>query len=236
MNKKKLKSNLRFTYAELEAFAEKLKEAVRKDLVPLSRFYGINKEDIDELDALLEKFRNLPTDKEMQAGKVLVSKRKREITKCLVKHLSDINLRIFTLTGKESEIYQDFKIKNLSTLRDKKLIDEAIRIKDLVLVHRELIKRRAYTKDDFSSFKKCIIDLQKAVDDYKKTLERRKKNALKRKQAAGDLYDQMVMLAEVGKKYWKMQDDTLKYNVYVMYPIRRKKNDIPKKDKIEMSH
>jgi len=235
MNNKKLKSNLRFTYAELEAFAEKLKESVHKDLIPLSR-YGVDNEEIDELDALLEKFRSLPTDRDMQVGKVLVSKRKKDITKLLVRYLSDIDLRIYSITGKDSEIYQDFKIKSLSTLRDKKIIEEAIRIKDLVLLHRELIKRRGYTKDDFSNFKKCIADLQKAVDDYKKSVERRKKYALKRKKAANDLYEKMVMLSELGKKYWKMQDNTLKYNVYVMYPIRRKKNEIQKKDKLEMSH
>ena len=215
MNKTNLKSNLRYTYAELEAFTESLMDTMKKDIVYLSK-YGISMEDIDDLKNLLQKFRDIPSDKEMQKGKVLISKRKTTINKELVKYLRDILLRVYSVVGKNSGIYEEFKVKNLSSLRDQKLLDEAVRIKELVVIHNEILKKRAYSRDDFVAFKSAIQRLQKAIDDYKKAVDRRKKLAQKRKNAANELYDKLVVLSDIGKNVWKIHENPVKYQNYLM--------------------
>ncbi len=228
MSNKKLKSNLRFTYVELEDYALNLISNVQRDIVYFSR-YGIGEVELDVLKDKLQAFKSMPSDEEMQTGRTLISKRKNSIIRELIKVLRDIQLRVQSVIGKNSPQFLEFKLHNLSALKDQNLLNEAYRIVDFIKQNPGILRKRAYTQDDFVHFKSVIRKLEKALSDYRKATERRRRNALKRKAAAQEVYGEVVDLSDIGKTIWKMEDNSVKYSHYVLYPVRRKGQDQNKK-------
>jgi len=215
MKKQSMNRNYNFPDADLYMqCVERIKYATR-DWKKFEQ-YGYKKERLTGFKALCQKFKNLPDDDELVGDQMIVTDKKYKASEKLKSAIRSIMTRVAIKYGNRSGRYRKFGTAKMGDMTDAQLLFCGRRVArvaraqidflDEVGVTENTIKRVADASSDFES---SINIQQDKVADRDIAVERRIEQGNK-------LYQELVILCDIGKDIWA-ELDPVRYENYTIY-------------------
>lgn len=193
---------------------ERLRYAHR-DLEQFEQYnYGIDK--MKKLKALADRFRDLPDDDELVGEQMILSEKKYKSSADLQAAIRSLMTRVALKFNNRTGRYRKFGATKLGDLTDAQLIFCARRVVrvarqqidflDDVGVNEKVLGR---ISDACQAFENAVNLQQDKVADRDIGVERRV-------ELGNELYDELVVLCNIGKDIWN-NNDKAKYENYCLY-------------------
>jgi len=165
--------------------------------------FGINEERINGLINKSEIVRNTETDDELKASQVRVSDNKRKLENIIRIALYRLQAKIeIEFKYSKPEIYNNFRIKNLSQLQNNKLYAAASNFLDYALKNRDILNQTLISDNDLTEFQQNLSELEGVLNNFSTAKRNRKTSTALRKKVYDELYEELNYFAKVGKAIW----------------------------------
>ncbi len=189
----------------------------RRDLAELGAF-GWTEARITAIADLREAFADLPTDAELSGMMSEATAAKNLVRKNAVEFATiEIMLRVSQHYGEGSPTYNRFRAKELYSSSDHQcwLVLKRVHRQGTMLLAD--LAPEGLTVAHLNTLADYITALNAALLAQDEAIDNRDRAVQKRIEVGNMLYDEMVKLAEVGKRIWLNVDES-RYNEYVLYP------------------
>lgn len=214
---KKQPENRKYNFPDADLYLQCI-ERIRYAHRDLDYFilYSYDLERLKAFKAMCEKFRALPDDDELVGEQMITTEKKYAAAEKLKTAIRSLMTRVAMKYSNRSGRYRKFGTAKIGDMTDAQLIfcgRRVIRVARQQLdflaevgINEQVIKRVADACKDFENA--CNIQQDK-VADRDISVERRTEQGNK-------LYDELVVLCNIGKDIWAEKDNT-KYENYTIY-------------------
>jgi len=216
-----IKRKYRFSDGTLITKGSVIIAAGRRDATEVAE-YGYDSVAVDAIDAKITALLQMPTDIELTADLKEKTEAKNQVETDAIDHImKQLMQRVEQKygLGLGSAVYDRFGVSGIQNMRDGDFLVALFRI------HRKADD--ADFKTDMASvgLTQAHVDAIGAfANDYKEKLleqngavDQRDRAVENRVNAANELYEDLVKLADLGKRLWAKESEA-KYNDYVIYP------------------
>jgi hypothetical protein len=214
---KKQSAHRQYNFPDADLYLQCIEriQYARRDIEQFT-FYGYGAERLQAFAAGCEKFRALPDDDELVGDQMITTEKKYAAAEQLKSAIRSLMTRVAAKYGNRSGRYRKFGTAKMGDMTDAQLIfcgRRVIRVARQQIdfladvgVNENVLKR---ISDAAGDFERAVNIQQDKVADRDIAVERRIEQGNK-------LYDELVMLCNIGKDIW-MEKDPVKYENYCIY-------------------
>ncbi len=214
---KKQSSNRKYNFPDADLYVQCL-ERIRyahRDIEHFKRYgYDINR--LYGFKSKCDKFRNLPDDDELLGDQMITTDKKYQASENLKSAIRSMMTRVKMKYSNRSGRYRKFGTAKMGDMTDAQLIFCGRRV---VRVARQQIDFLAEVGVNENVIKRVVDatqDFEKAVNIQQDKVSDRDIAVEHRTELGNDLYDELVILCNIGKDIWA-EIDPVKYENYCIY-------------------
>jgi len=214
---KKQPLNRKYNFPDADLYLqciERIRSAQRD--IRLFEHYGYDLERLKKFKAMCDKFRNLPDDDELVGEQMVLTDKKYDAAERLKTAIRSLMTRVAMKYSNRSGRYRKFGAAKMGDMTDAQLIfcgrrvirvaRQQIDFLEDVGVNENVIKR---ISDAVQNFEQACNIQQDRVSDRDIAVENRTEQGNK-------LYDELIVLSNIGKDIWA-EKDPVKYENYCIY-------------------
>jgi hypothetical protein len=199
----------------------------RRDLQEFEK-YGYDLERLKGFKGLCDRFRDLPDDNELVGEQMITTEKKYEAAEKLKSAIRSLMTRVAMKYNNRTGRYRKFGTAKMGDMTDAQLLfcgRRVIRVARQQIdfladvgVNESILKR---IQDAVQAFERAVNIQQDRVADRDIAVERRV-------DAGNKLYDQLVILSNIGKDIWA-ERDPVRYEKYTLYESNNEQKKARKK-------
>ncbi|WP_321288766.1 hypothetical protein [uncultured Sunxiuqinia sp.] len=147
---------------------------------------------------------------------MMKTKEKNVASRNLRNFLAEFRFRAKLALGADSVFYRSFRFSKLSALDDNQLIifaDHVVRTAETMM---DKLSVRKIDETLLNEINTAATSLDDAIDAQKKAIAVREEKTFEREEKAGEIYDILSEICEVGKRTWEGTNQTF-YDDYLIY-------------------
>ncbi len=204
-----------FTYSSLYFENRNKLDSANRDLAKLEA-YGISPELLEKANALGEQLINFPTDAELEGQQMISTTERNTEAEKLRNAIRWILSRVGYVFGKESDVYAQFRTKQLSQQKTISLVEIGMRVSRLFdLLQTDLIDQ-SFTAIEIDAFNDQLLAYTESIDHQERAKKNRDLATQQRRRIAANLFHELQYICNVGKDVWRGINEA-KYNDYLLY-------------------
>jgi len=188
-----------------------------RDVAILTDF-GWDQPAIDALEAAMHDFTDLPTDGELSAMMAEKTEAKNLLRKAATDYVRvEIMGRVAQRYGEDSRTYDRFRVGDIHAVSDGDFVFTLKRVARQAMMLAAELASKGLTSAHIDQVTQYAVDFVDAMEAQDQAIDDRDVAVQTRVEAGNALYEQLVQLANMGKRKWLNVDES-RYNDYVLYP------------------
>ncbi|MCF8245145.1 MAG: hypothetical protein K9J37_05145 [Saprospiraceae bacterium] len=191
---------LRYAHRDLEYFEQ----------------YNFDVERMTKLKALADRFRDLPDDDELVGEQMILSEKKYKASSDLQASIRSLMTRVSLKFNNRSGRYRKFGATKLGDLTDAQLIFCARRVVRVARQQIDFLDDVGVNEKVLSRISDACQIFENAVNLQQDKVADRDIGVERRVDFGNELYDELVVLCNIGKDIWATEDK-LKYENFCLY-------------------
>ena len=215
MLKIKVKREFKFSYAELNVLVNSKTSFAMRDSNEFAE-YGYTNSKIQAIIAANQELAQLPSDKEMEGEKMLVTEQKDQ----LVDNLSLAAHKALTVVAVSNPVnsafFRQFDIGSLTKLNDAELIHEVNKLIAVAEKYQSQLEADGMTLERIAELKSLRDQLSSVITQKNLAESEREITTEQRVVLANKLYRDTANLCNVGKSIWMDQSEA-RYGDYIIH-------------------
>lgn len=193
---------------------ERLRYAHR-DLAQFDQ-YNFGVERMKKLKSLADRFRDLPDDDELVGEQMILSEKKYKASDDLQAAIRSLMTRVALKFNNRSGRYRKFGAGKLGDMTDAQLIFCARRVVRVARQQIDFLDDVGVNEKVLSRISDACQIFENAVNLQQDKVADRDIGVERRVELGNELYDELVVLCNIGKDIWDKKD-SLKYENYCLY-------------------
>lgn len=178
--------------------------------------YGYDLERLKGFKALCDRFRALPDDDELLGSQMILTEKKYETGEQLKTAIRSLMTRIATKYGNRSGQYRKFGTTKMGDMTDAQLIFCGRRVVRVARQQIDALADVGINENVISKIVEATKAFETAVNLQQDKIADRDVNVERRVEQGNKLYDELIILCNIGKDIWA-DKDPIKYELYTIY-------------------
>jgi hypothetical protein len=214
---KKQPSHRKHNYPDADLHQQAL-EKLRYAHRDLSFFeqYNFGLERMKQLKTLADRFRDLPDDDELVGEQMLLSEKKYKASDDLQAAIRSLMTRVALKFNNRSGRYRKFGAGKLGDMTDAQLIFCARRVVRVARQQIDFLEDVGVSENVLSRISDACQAFENAVNLQQDKVADRDIGVERRVELGNELYDELVVLCNIGKDIWDNKDKS-KYENFCLY-------------------
>lgn len=214
---KKQSAQRQYNFPDADLYLQSLEriQYAQRDLEQFT-FYGYGIERIQAFKAMCEKFRALPDDDELVGDQMITTEKKYAAAERLKSAIRSLMTRVATKYGDRSGRYRKFGTAKMGDMTDAQLIFCGRRVIRVARQQIDFLADVGVNENVLKRISEAASDFERAVNIQQDKVADRDIAVERRIEQGNKLYDELIMLCNIGKDIW-MEKDTAKYENYCVY-------------------
>ena len=206
---------------------ERIKYASR-DLSQFSQ-YSYDKDRLARFLAMCEKFRNLPDDDELVGDQMLTTEKKQKAAEKLKSAIRSIMTRVAIKYNNRSGRYRKFGTAKMGDMTDAQLLFCGRRVARVARQQIDFLTEVGVSENNIQKVIDTCRHFENALNIQQDKVADRDISVKRRIEQGNKLYEELVVLCNIGKDIWA-ETDTVKYENYTIYESNNEQKKL-RKDK-----
>lgn len=214
---KKQSTNRKYNFPDADLYLQSM-ERIRYAHRDIKYFeqYGYNIERLKKFKALCDKFRALPDDDELVGDQMIVTEKKYKAAEKLKTAIRSIMTRVAMKYSNRSGRYRKFGTAKLGDMTDAQMIFCGRRVIRVARAQIDFLAEVGMNENAISRVVDAVQEFERAVNIQQDKVADRDISVELRTEIGNKIYDEFVVLCNIGKDIW-VEKDTAKYENYTIY-------------------
>ncbi len=214
---KKQSSNRKYNFPDADLYVqciERIKYAAR-DIEEFEK-YGYDKDRLMAFKNNCEKFKSLPDDDELVGDQMITTEKKYTAAEKLKTAIRSIMTRVAIKYSNRSGRYRKFGTAKLGDMTDAQLLFCGRRVARVARQQIDFLAEVGMNEKSITKVTEACREFENALNIQQDKVAERDIAVERRVEQGNKLYDEMIVLCNVGKDIW-VETDTVKYEHYTVY-------------------
>lgn len=214
---KKQSSNRKYNFPDADLYLmclERLKYAHRD--IQLFQQYGFDIERLKQFKAMCDKFRALPDDDELLGDQMVLTEKKYKAAEQLKTSIRSLMTRVAMKFSNRSGRYRKFGTSKMGDMTDAQLIFCGRRVVRVARQQIGFLAEVGVNENIIGRIAEATKQFETAVNIQQDKVADRDVNVERRIEQGNKLYEQLILLCNIGKDIW-VEKDAIKYENYTIY-------------------
>ena len=214
---KKQASNRKHNYPDADLHQQVLEHLryAHRDLEYFEQYnFGIER--MKKLKALSDRFRDLPDDDELVGEQMILSEKKYKSSNDLQASIRSLMTRVALKFNNRTGRYRKYGATKLGDLTDAQLIFCARRVVRVARQQIDFLEEVGVNENVLGRISEASQSFENAVNLQQDKVVDRDIGVEKRVDLGNEIYDELVVLCNIGKDIWDNKDQAL-YDNYCLY-------------------
>ena len=214
---KKQTANRKYNFPDADLYLqcmERIKLA-KRDLKYFEN-YGYTPERLKTFLNNCEKFRNLPDDDELVGDQMITTDKKYEAAEKLKTAIRSVMTRVAIKFSNRSGRYRKFGTAKMGDMTDAQLLFCGRRVARVARVQMDFLAEVGINEYNITRITDACRDFENALNIQHDKVADRDIAVERRTEQGNKLYDEMIVLCDIGKDIW-VEKDKVKYEQYCVY-------------------
>lgn len=214
---KKQSTNRKYNFPDADLYLQAM-ERIRYAHRDITYFeqYGYGIERLKKFKSLCDKFRALPDDDELVGDQMIVTEKKYKAAEKLKTAIRSIMTRVAMKYSNRSGRYRKFGTAKLGDMTDAQLIFCGRRVIRVARAQIDFLAEVGMNENAISRVVNAVQEFERAVNIQQDKVADRDISVEVRTEIGNKIYDEFVVLCNIGKDIW-VETDTAKYENYTIY-------------------
>ncbi|MBR9921140.1 MAG: hypothetical protein GYB31_09895 [Bacteroidetes bacterium] len=215
MKKQHINRKHNFPDADLHLLClEKIGHA-RKDIKEFEK-YGYSMERLKGFKSKCDRFRDLPDDHELVGEQMITTEKKYQASENLKSAIRSLMTRVAMKYSNRTGRYRKFGTSKMGDMTDAQLIFCGRRVIRVARQQIDFLADVGVNENILSRIQNAVVAFEKAVNVQQDRVAERDISVERRVEIGNDLYEQLVVLCNIGKDVWA-ERDPVEYEKYTLY-------------------
>ena len=225
---KKQSTNRKYNFPDADLYLQCI-ESIRyahRDMVYFEQ-YGYDIERLKKFKAKCDKFRSLPDDDELLGDQMIVTEKKYTAAEKLKTAIRSIMTRVAMKYSNRSGRYRKFGTAKMGDMTDAQLVFCGRRVIRVARAQIDFLADVGVNENSIQRVIEAVRDFERAVNIQHDKVADRDIAVESRVEMGNKLYDEYVILCNIGKDIWA-EKDPLKYENYTIYESNNEQKKVRK--------
>jgi len=229
---KKQSLNRKYNFPDADLYLQSI-ERIRYAHRDIQHFeqYGYDLERLKTFKAMCDKFRGLPDDDELVGDQMVTTEKKYKSAEKLKTAIRSLMTRVATKYNNRSGRYRKFGTAKMGDMTDAQLIFCARRVVRVARQQIDFLAEVGINENVIGRIVEACKDFENAVNIQQDKVADRDISVERRVEQGNKLYDELVILCNIGKDVWA-EKDPVKYENYTIYESNNDQK-IARKERLE---
>lgn len=214
---KKQSSNRKYNFPDADLYVqslERIKYAARD--IEYFEKYGYSKDRLVGFKTNCEKFSALPDDDELIGDQMVTTEKKSTAAEQLKTAIRSIMTRVAIKFNNRSGRYRKFGTAKLGDMTDAQLLFCGRRVARVARQQIDFLDKVGVNDFNISRVVEACREFENAMNIQQDKIAERDISVERRVELGNKLYDELVVLCNIGKDIWA-EKDSVKYEQYTIY-------------------
>jgi hypothetical protein len=184
--------------------------------IALFEQYGYSLERLSKFQAMCERFKSLPDDDELLGDQMILTEKKSKAAQHLQAAIRGLMTRVAIKYNNRSGRYRKFGASRLGDMTDAQLIFCARRVVRVARQQIDFLDDAGVNEQILGRISEAAQQFENAVNLQQDRIADRDIGVERRVEHGNDIYDELVVLCNIGKDIWDNRDPA-KYENYCLY-------------------
>ncbi len=229
---KKQSLNRKYNFPDADLYLQSV-ERIRYAHRDIQYFeqYGYDLERLKTFKAMCDKFRTLPDDDELVGDQMVSTEKKYKAAEKLKTAIRSLMTRVATKYNNRSGRYRKFGTAKMGDMTDAQLIFCARRVVRVARQQIDFLADVGINENVIGRIVEACKDFETSVNIQQDKVADRDISVERRVEQGNKLYDELVILCNIGKDVWA-EKDPVKYENYTIYESNNDQK-IARKERLE---
>ncbi len=215
MKKQAVNRKHNFPDADLYLMCTERIRAAKRDLKVLSD-YGYDGQRLQKFLGQCERFRDLPSDDELLGDQMLLTEKKYTSAERLKTAIRSLMTRVGMKYSNRTGRYRKFGTAKMGDMTDAQLLFCGRRVARVARQQLDFLAEVGVNENVIGRVLEACREFEQAVNIQHDRVADRDIAVERRVEQGNKLYDELIVLSNIGKDYWAERDHT-KYEQYAIY-------------------
>lgn len=215
MKKQAVNRKHNFPDADLYLMCIERIRCAKRDLKVL-REYGYDAERLKKFLTICEKFRELPSDDELLGDQMVLTEKKYAAAERLKTTIRSLMTRVAMKYSNRTGRYRKFGTAKMGDMTDAQLLFCGRRVARVARQQIDFLAEVGVNENVIGRVLEACRDFETAVNLQQDRVSDRDIAVERRVEQGNKLYDELIVLSNIGKDYWA-ERDLKKYEQYAIY-------------------
>ncbi|MEL6719356.1 MAG: hypothetical protein AAFP82_11620 [Bacteroidota bacterium] len=214
---KKQNTNRKYNFPDADLYLQSI-ERIRYAHRDIKQFkqYSYDEERLKKFVAMCEKFRALPDDDELVGDQMVLTDKKYEAAEALKTAIRSLMTRVAMKFNNRTGRYRKFGTSKMGDMTDAQLIFCGRRVVRVARQQIDFIEDVGVNEKVIGRIVEATKNFENAVNIQQDRVADRDIAVERRVEQGNKIYDELVLLCNIGKDIW-VETDVTKYENYTIY-------------------
>lgn len=227
MKKQHINRKHNFPDADLYQLSVNAIKLAKRDLDQF-KSYGYSEDRLRTFYNLTERFKELPDDEELLGDQMLMTEKKKEAAEQLKSAIRSLMMRVAMKYSNKTGRYRKFGTSKMGDMTDAQLIFCARRVVRVARQQADFLDDVGINDNTIRRISEASQRFENAVNIQHDRVANRDIAVETRVQKSNKLYEELIILCNIGKDIWAEHDPT-KYEQYTIYESNNEQKKARKK-------
>lgn len=227
MKKQHINRKHNFPDADLYQLSVNAIKLAKRDLDQF-KSYGFSEDRLRTFYNLTERFKELPDDEELLGDQMLMTEKKKEAAEQLKSAIRSLMMRVAMKYSNKTGRYRKFGTSKMGDMTDAQLIFCARRVVRVARQQADFLDDVGINDNTIRRISEASQRFENAVNIQHDRVANRDIAVETRVQKSNKLYEELIILCNIGKDIWAEQDPA-KYEQYTIYESNNEQKKARKK-------
>ena len=214
---KKQDKNRKFNVSDADLYVQVM-DSIRNAHRDIQFFetYGYDLDRLKALQTQAARFQALPDDHELIGDQMIMTEKKNQAAKRLRTAIRSLMTRVAMKYHDKTGRYRKFGTSKLGDMSDPQLLFCGRRVARVAQAQIDFLAEVGMTQQIIQRVVDAASDMERAMNIQQDKLHDRDISVERRTDVGNKIYDEMIILCDIGKDIWH-EKDPVKYEQYCVY-------------------